>query len=172
VGHYCNAGFEDLMKGMAAGEWDTLDVMHHLLAGYKAIFSGRILDCVEVARKSCGGAGYSAWSGFPNLFFNTSPIPTYEGDNTVMLLQASRYLKKLVNKAKKGKAVPEPFTYINDYTKLVQLKGRLNTVDDLLNLDLLEEAMQVRACLYIRDVFTKIASSTAPELTRDNEDMA
>jgi len=86
VGHYCNEGFVELMKGMDNGEFDRLDVMHHLLAGYKAIFSDRIVAMVEIARKSCGGAGYSAWSGFPNLFFNTSPVPTYEGDNTVMLL--------------------------------------------------------------------------------------
>jgi len=78
----------------------------------------------------------------------------------------------LVEKAKKGKAVPEPFGYINNYAELIQLKARITTVEDLLNLDLLEEAMQVRAALYIRDVFSKIASSTAPDKTRDNEMLA
>lgn len=80
------------------GNFKRMDVMHHLLAGYKAVFSERNLLGIEVARKACGGAGYSSNSGIPVLFFNNSPIPTYEGDNTVMMLQASRYLKKLKSK--------------------------------------------------------------------------
>jgi alkylation response protein AidB-like acyl-CoA dehydrogenase len=77
------------------GQFKRMDVMHHLLAGYKAVFSERNLFAIEVARKACGGAGYSSHSGIPILFSNASPIPTYEGDNTVMMLQAARYLKKL-----------------------------------------------------------------------------
>lgn len=84
------------------GQFKRMDVMHHLLAGYKAVFSERNLLAIEVARKACGGAGYSSHSGIPILFFNSSPIPTYEGDNTVMMLQAARYLKKLQKKGRKG----------------------------------------------------------------------
>jgi len=39
-------------------------------------------------------------------------------------------------------------------------------------MDLLEEAMKVKAALYITDVFGKIKASTSPEMTRDNEMIA
>jgi hypothetical protein len=41
-----------------------------------------------------------------------SPVPTYEGDNTVMLLQSAGFVFKLVQKAQKGKSLPYPFEYI------------------------------------------------------------
>jgi len=172
VGHYCNEGFGLLQDAVKKGDFGRLDVMHHLLAGYKSIFSDRVLNLVEVARRSAGGAGYSAWSGLPNIYFNSSPVPTYEGDNTVMMLQSSRYLKKMVDRASKGKTIPEPFGYLNKIPALVKLVARINTIDDLLNLELLEEAMQVRAALYIVDVFNKMKESNAPEKTKENEIIA
>jgi hypothetical protein len=123
------------------GNFKRMDVMHHLLAGYKAVFSERNLLGIEVARKACGGAGYSSNSGIPVLFFNNSPIPTYEGDNTVMMLQASRYLKKLKSKSKKGQVLKHPFTYLNQMVKLTNQKESMSTIDDFTDLDLLQEAI-------------------------------
>ena len=89
-----------------------MDSSHHLLSGFKALFSQQALSDVEEARRTCGGAGYQSNSGFTALFSGVSPIPTYEGDNTVMLGQASRFLIKLLTQASKGKKLPFPFTYI------------------------------------------------------------
>ena len=86
IGNYICDGFVGLLKGAETGDFSKLDVMHHLLSGYKSLFSERTLDSIELCRKNCGGAGYSANSGLPNLYSNYSPVPTYEGDNTVMLL--------------------------------------------------------------------------------------
>jgi acyl-CoA oxidase len=86
IGNFICEEFGSLIKGAEEGDFSKLDVMHHLLSGYKSIFSERTLDSVEMCRKNCGGAGYSALSGLPNLYINFSPVPTYEGDNTVMLL--------------------------------------------------------------------------------------
>ncbi len=46
------------------------------------------------------------------MFGAVSPVPTYEGENTVMLGQASRYLVKQIKKASEGKKLPFPFTYL------------------------------------------------------------
>jgi len=86
-----------------------MDMVHHLLAGFKSIFSEASVQGVDAARRSCGGAGYSAHSGFTEMHRNVTPIPTYEGDNVVMLLQASRFLIKKVKAAKKGKIIGFPF---------------------------------------------------------------
>jgi len=45
-------------------------------------------------------------------------MPTFEGDNTVMLQQSSRFLMKQVKRAQKGKALEQPFRYLNKLTKL------------------------------------------------------
>ena len=68
---------------------------------------------MEDARRACGGAGYQSSSGFTALYAGLSPIPTYEGDNVVMLGQASRYLVKQFTKAVDGKKLNFPFDYLN-----------------------------------------------------------
>ena len=75
-----------------------MDSMHHVLAGFKAYMTDRMMLNVETARRACGGAGYTNNSGLTELYQNSSPYPTLEGENTVMLLQAVRYLIKLVKK--------------------------------------------------------------------------
>lgn len=82
-----------------------MDSTHHILSGFKAIFSGQALKDVDEARRTTGGAGYQSNSGFTTFFAMVSPIPTYEGENAVMLGQASRYLVKLYKKASEGKKV-------------------------------------------------------------------
>lgn len=44
-------------------------------------------DAIEECRKLCGGHGYLCSSGLPELFAVYVPACTYEGDNTVLLLQ-------------------------------------------------------------------------------------
>jgi len=44
-------------------------------------------DGIEECRKLCGGHGYLCSSGLPELFAVYVPACTYEGDNTVLLLQ-------------------------------------------------------------------------------------
>jgi acyl-CoA oxidase len=90
-----------------------MDSMHHVLAGLKALFSEQLMVNIDAARRACGGAGFSSNSGFTEIYQNAAPVPTYEGDNTVMMGQAVRYLTKLVKKAKKNEKLPFPFEYLN-----------------------------------------------------------
>lgn len=66
-------------------DFSKMDVAHHLLAGFKAIVSDEQVITVDKCRRTCGGAGYASMSGFTELMAQVSPIPTYEGDNIVML---------------------------------------------------------------------------------------
>lgn len=49
-------------------------------------------DGIEVARRTCGGHGYSALSGLPRLFASYVQNVTWEGDNNVLYLQVSSQL--------------------------------------------------------------------------------
>jgi len=44
-----------------------MDVVHHLLSGFKALYTEDYLAGTEEARMRCGGAGYSAHSGLTAL---------------------------------------------------------------------------------------------------------
>lgn len=99
TGQYLNEQFRDMLLDVQKGKFEKMDINHHLLAGFKALFSEEYLNFSETVRKTCGGAGFASNSGFTNLYHMHVPLITYEGDNTVMLLQATRYLMKLIKKA-------------------------------------------------------------------------
>jgi hypothetical protein len=67
------------------------------------------------ARQSIGGAGYTAWSGIIHAYDLSSATVTFEGDNTVMLIQSTNYLKRLLKKLNNGEKISNPiFNYLND----------------------------------------------------------
>jgi acyl-CoA oxidase len=80
---------EDQMK---QNNYDNLDFMHHLTAGLKAIYATMTYHGIDACRMACGGAGYSAHSLLPGLFSDYSPVPTYEGDTTVMAKQCLSHI--------------------------------------------------------------------------------
>ena len=75
-----------MMENIKSGKFERMDVQHHLLAGFKSYYSEQLIVGVESCRRSAGGAGFGSFSGFTEISNASSPVPTYEGDNTVMLL--------------------------------------------------------------------------------------
>lgn len=65
--------------------------LHALSAGLKAFTTWTANAGIEVCRMSCGGHGYSHSSGLPDIYVEFTPTCTYEGENTVMMLQTARY---------------------------------------------------------------------------------
>ena len=96
---------------------------------------------IEEARRLCGGAGYQSNAGFTTIFAALSPMPTYEGENTVMMGQASRYLVKLITKAAKKTQLDFPFIYLNNMQVTLSEKNQARSVDDFLNIDILDRAL-------------------------------
>jgi acyl-CoA oxidase len=56
----------------------------------KAVSTADAAVAVTICRLACGGHGYMNCSNFPNLYAMTSATETYEGENTVLLLQTAR----------------------------------------------------------------------------------
>jgi acyl-CoA oxidase len=75
-----------MMTGISNNDYSLMDTCHHLLAGFKSGFTDQLIFDTETCRKSCGGAGFSSFSGFTEVNEYSTPMPTYEGDNTVMSL--------------------------------------------------------------------------------------
>jgi len=65
---------------------------HVMLAGLKAWATTVAADGAEDCRKACGGMGYLAISGLPDLVQSATALCTLEGENTVLWQQVARYL--------------------------------------------------------------------------------
>ena len=107
-----------MLEEAKGGDFKLLDLIHHLSSGGKAVNSQEALDSLFVIRQSVGGAGFTVWSGIPRLIDEYSPSVTYEGDNTLMLLQTFNYFIKLAKRAMKKKVdagdLDENLAYLND----------------------------------------------------------
>jgi acyl-CoA oxidase len=94
AGHNLFIEHAALLADLKENKFDRLEILHHLTAGYKAVFSRVTYEGIDTCRQACGGAGFSAHSGLPTLQADYAPNTTYEGDNTVMLHQAARLIMK------------------------------------------------------------------------------
>ncbi|KAH8396917.1 hypothetical protein KR215_006379 [Drosophila sulfurigaster] len=113
------------------GNLDRLPEMHALSCCLKAICSADATAGVETCRLSCGGHGYMDCSNFPTIYGMTTAVCTYEGENTVMLLQTARYLVKVYGQALNGDQLVPTVAYINEAIKLqefVNFDGSLESI--------------------------------------------
>lgn len=69
---------------------------------------------IETLRLACGGHGYMECSSLPNAYGMVTAACTYEGENTVLLLQTARYLIKSWAQALKGGALVPTVSYLRD----------------------------------------------------------
>lgn len=56
----------------------------------KAVSTSDAAAAIELVRKACGGHGYMTSSNFPATYGMVTAAETYEGENTVLLLQTAR----------------------------------------------------------------------------------
>lgn len=96
------------------GALERLPEMHALSCCLKAICSADAAAGVETCRLSCGGHGFMDSSNFPTMYGMATAVCTYEGENTVMLLQTARYLVKVYGQALNGAKLVPTVAYIND----------------------------------------------------------
>lgn len=123
----------------------------------------------DECRQACGGVGYHIASGVVTIFTDYSVMPTYEGINVLMLQQSSRYLLKQVKKAKGGKKCKNNFSYINELKQLTASKLSAKTVQDILNLDVVDELLKVRAAYHLDTTSNDLEQSKAPSLAKQND---
>ncbi|XP_077990268.1 peroxisomal acyl-coenzyme A oxidase 1-like isoform X1 [Glandiceps talaboti] len=140
-----------------SGNVESLPELHALSAGLKAFTSNTTNEGIETCRMSCGGHGYSCASGFPEIYALATPMCTYEGENTVMLLQTARYLMKCAGSMSSGETLPGFVLYL---TQTKKGKCPARNESDLLNLDTLSAAFQYRAYSLVVDAAGKLKEQT------------
>ncbi|XP_074116882.1 peroxisomal acyl-coenzyme A oxidase 1 isoform X2 [Sminthopsis crassicaudata] len=114
VGAYMNETYHRINVDISQGNLSELPELHALTAGLKAFTSWTANSGIEACRMACGGHGYSHCSGLPNIYVTFTPTCTFEGENTVMMLQTARFLIKSYEQVHSGKLVGGMVSYLND----------------------------------------------------------
>ncbi|XP_078510688.1 peroxisomal acyl-coenzyme A oxidase 1-like isoform X3 [Lissotriton helveticus] len=114
VGDYMNRTYHRITGDINQGNLSELPELHALSAGLKAFTSWTASTGIEDCRMACGGHGYSRCSGLPDIYVTFTPACTYEGENTVMMLQTARFLVKSYMQVRAGRPVGGMVSYLND----------------------------------------------------------
>ena len=96
--HFAGKNLWDIYKANAArmekGDFELLPELHALSCCLKAMVTQESAEAIDIVRRGCGGHGFMASSALPNMWASATGACTYEGENTVMLLQTARFLLK------------------------------------------------------------------------------
>ncbi|XP_044307997.1 peroxisomal acyl-coenzyme A oxidase 2 isoform X2 [Varanus komodoensis] len=144
-----NQGYADTKEG----KFDLLPELHALASGIKVIMTDYSSAGVEVCRRACGGHGFSLLSGLPSLYTRLVAACTYEGENTVLLLQTARFLIKCYGTVHRGHPVPPSVAYLSSKGLgkcQAQEKG------DFLNPEIYSDAYRQRAYRTVRNAAAKL----------------
>ncbi|XP_037347341.1 peroxisomal acyl-coenzyme A oxidase 1 isoform X2 [Talpa occidentalis] len=148
VGAYMKETYYRINEDIGHGDLSELPELHALTAGLKAFTTWTTSGAIEACRMACGGHGYSHCSGLPNIYVNFTPSCTFEGENTVMMLQTARFLMKSYDQVHSGKLLGGMMSYLNSLPSQriqpQQVAGR-PVVMDISSLDSLTEAYKLRA---------------------------
>ncbi|XP_076759587.1 acyl-coenzyme A oxidase 1 [Xylocopa sonorina] len=143
------------------GELDELPELHALSCCLKAVTSADAATAIEQLRLSCGGHGYMDASNLPATYSLATAICTYEGENTVMLLQTARYLAKVWKQAVAGESLPSTVQYLTAAAKRKKQYSWDNTVDCIVEAFHVVAAGTIR--LAVESMDRRIRSGVSPE---------
>ncbi|KAL1006051.1 hypothetical protein UPYG_G00067240 [Umbra pygmaea] len=147
VGQYMNQVYHRITGDISQGDYSELPELHALSAGLKAFTTWTASAGIEVCRMACGGHGYSRCSALPDIYVNFVPTCTYEGENTVMMLQTARFLIKSYRQALAGHKLSGIVSYLNEseFRLQPQAVSSRPTVVNINDLQSLVEAYKLRA---------------------------
>lgn len=83
--------FEEIRKELEQSNLSRLPELHALLSCLKPACTSEASNGIEVMRLACGGHGYMESANLSNIYAAAVAACTYEGENTVLLLQTARY---------------------------------------------------------------------------------
>ncbi|KAG5524096.1 hypothetical protein RHGRI_030927 [Rhododendron griersonianum] len=141
IGEWLKWLYADVTQRLQANDFSTLPEAHACTAGLKSLTTTATADGIEECRKLCGGHGYLCSSGLPELFAVYVPACTYEGDNTVLLLQVARFLMKTVSQLGSSKKPVGTIAYMTRVEHLMQCRCGVQRGFAELSVDLVEAAV-------------------------------
>lgn len=113
---------------MSNNEIGNVFQLHALSCCLKSVCTSDAAFSIEQLRLACGGHGYCDASNLPATYGMITAMCTYEGENTVMLLQTARYLVKAWKQAVNGDLLPPTVKYLEGQAKKIKQRPWKNTL--------------------------------------------
>ncbi|VVC32713.1 Acyl-coenzyme A oxidase, N-terminal,Acyl-CoA oxidase/dehydrogenase, central domain,Acyl-CoA [Cinara cedri] len=111
--------YSTVTSELAAGDLKHLPELHAMACCLKAVGTADAAIGVTTCRLACGGHGFMNSSNLPNIYTQTTAAETYEGENTVLLLQTARFLMKTYRTVKTGSfSTSTTLSYMENYNDL------------------------------------------------------
>lgn len=104
--------YNDVTSELESGQLDSLPELHAIACCLKAVSTADAALGVETCRLACGGHGYMTSSNFPATYGLVTAMCTYEGENTVLLLQTARFLIKVWQNKGNGQKLTSTVKYL------------------------------------------------------------
>ncbi|XP_052049885.1 peroxisomal acyl-coenzyme A oxidase 1 isoform X1 [Apodemus sylvaticus] len=164
IGRHIKETYLRINESIGQGDLSELPELHALTAGLKAFTTWAANAGIEECRMACGGHGYSHSSGIPNIYVTFTPACTFEGENTVMMLQTARFLMKIYDQVQSGKLVGGMVSYLNDLPSQriqPQQVAAWPAVVDINSLDSLTEAYKLRAARLVEIAAKKLQTQVS-----------
>ena len=167
--------YEDLMNridSLNPGDSNIKEVLSHLKevhgtsAGLKAFCTWNALNTIDQCRQALGGHGYSAYTGLASLYSDFAVQCTWEGDNTILTLQAGRYLVGCYREAKAGIKQAGGVSYLNDLASLLKIRCSAKHPDDI-TLGVIGDAYSLVAGNLVKKAGEDFASSLSKGIKED-----
>lgn len=140
--------YSNVTSELEQGDLDRLPELHAISCVLKAISTSDAARGIEECRKACGGHGYMTCSSFPTSYGMATAAETYEGENTVLYLQTSRFLMKAWHGVKSGQSMSPTVKYLERVSE-----RKLPWTNDLVSL---VSAYYQTATGLIRDVTERV----------------
>jgi len=138
------------------------DELHCILSSFKPICSWWAMQGIQECREACGGQGYSAYSMFARWRANCDVQLTWEGDNNVLLQQASRFILKVAQRTLQGKRIDTPYlSYLNMDSALVYSQRAGNITQESFKENLLFplQCLEYRVNLMLHKTIARMTDS-------------
>jgi len=143
---------------------ETLKETHASSAGLKAFSTWQCLETIDKCRQSLGGHGYSAYAGLAAMYADQAVQCTWEGDNTILSLQAGRSLISAYQDAQKGKKLSTGAAYLNDKSIL---KARCRSDEATCELDVMDAAWGAIAANVVKKAADTYGDKLKQGLSKD-----
>lgn len=131
-----------LDEGVKSGDYkllvsgiNSLKTLFADSASLKSTCTWLTADLIDECRQSCGGHGYSAYSGFGKGYADHVVQCTWEGDNNILAQNSGRItIQKVMAYLKTGKVSGESYKFLKDANKsdiIISNKEDCNKLDKL-----------------------------------------
>ncbi|XP_065085923.1 probable peroxisomal acyl-coenzyme A oxidase 1 [Ochlerotatus camptorhynchus] len=107
--------YNQVTSELDKGDLERLPELHAIACCLKAVCTADAAQAVETCRLACGGHGYMTCSNLFGTYGMVTAACTYEGENTVLLLQTARYLLKVWTQAQKGQELVPTVQYLQNF---------------------------------------------------------